>query len=43
LIQKTGSEKDLAALYEELEGPHLLAFCKSSLMSPEFLSVDIFK
>ncbi len=43
LIQKTGSEKDLAALYEELEGPHLLAFCKSSLMPPECLSDDILK
>lgn len=43
LIQKTGSEKDLADLYEELEGPHLLAFCKSSLMSPECLSADILK
>ncbi len=41
LIQKTGSEKDLSALYEALEGPHLLAFCKSSLMSPESLSDDI--
>ncbi|SDE84756.1 acetolactate synthase, small subunit [Mucilaginibacter pineti] len=37
LVQKTGSDRDLTALYEELEGPHLLAFCKSTLMAPETL------
>jgi acetolactate synthase-1/3 small subunit len=37
LVQKTGSDQDLRALYEALEGPHLLAFCKSTLMAPETL------
>jgi len=35
LVQKTGTDHDLAELYESLEGPYLLAFCKSTLMAPE--------
>jgi hypothetical protein len=32
-----GSDRDLADLYEALEGPNLRFFCKSTLMAPETL------
>jgi len=37
VISKTGSDADLAALYGQLEGPHLLGFCKSGLIVEESL------
>ena len=37
VICKTGSDDDLSALYEKLEGPHLLGFCKSGLIVEESL------
>lgn len=37
VIAKTGSDSDLAELYEKLEGPYLLGFCKSGLIMEESL------
>jgi acetolactate synthase-1/3 small subunit len=37
VISKTGSDQDLAKLYVQLEGPHLLGFCKSGLIIEESL------
>jgi acetolactate synthase-1/3 small subunit len=37
VICKTGSDDDLSVLYEKLEGPHLLGFCKSGLIVEESL------
>ena len=37
VISKTGSDNDLAELYGQLEGPHLLGFCKSGLIIEESL------
>jgi acetolactate synthase small subunit len=37
VISKTGSDKDLAELYNLLEGPHLIGFCKSGLIVEESL------
>ena len=37
VINKTGSDKDLAELYAKLEGPHLLGFCKSGLIMDDSL------
>lgn len=37
VIARTGSDQDLAELYELLEGPHLLGFCKSGLIVEESL------
>jgi acetolactate synthase small subunit len=37
VVSKTGSDKDLAELYELLEGPDLLGFCKSGLIVEESL------
>ena len=37
VICKTGCDDDLSALYEKLEGPHLLGFCKSGLIVEESL------
>lgn len=38
VISKTGSDRDLTELYELLEGPHLLGFCKSGLIVEESLN-----
>jgi acetolactate synthase small subunit len=38
VISKTGSDRDLTELYELLEGPHLLGFCKSGLIMEESLA-----
>ncbi|HZY35553.1 MAG TPA: hypothetical protein VFE53_02830 [Mucilaginibacter sp.] len=38
VIRKTGSDNDLAELYNLLEGQHLLSFCKSGLIMDESLS-----
>lgn len=32
IVQKIGTEKDLNELYRQLEGVHLLSFCKSGLI-----------
>jgi len=37
VISKTGSDHDLQELYEQLEGPHLLGFCKSALIVEDCL------
>ncbi len=37
VICKTGSDKDLEELYERLEGPNLLGFCKSGLIVEDSL------
>lgn len=37
VISKTGSDRDLQELYEQLEGPHLLGFCKSALIVEDCL------
>lgn len=37
VISKTGSDRDLHELYEQLEGPHLLGFCKSALIVEDCL------
>jgi acetolactate synthase-1/3 small subunit len=37
VVSKTGSDDDLEELYERLEGPHLLGFCKSGLIVEESL------
>lgn len=37
VINKTGSDKDLAELYAKLEGQYLLGFCKSGLIIEESL------
>jgi acetolactate synthase-1/3 small subunit len=37
VISKTGSDYDLADLYNQLESPHLLGFCKSGLIMEESL------
>lgn len=37
VLSKAGSDKDLAELYELLEGPQLLGFCKSGLIVDESL------
>ena len=37
MISKTGIEKDLTELYNQLEGPHLLGFCKSGLIMEDSL------
>jgi acetolactate synthase-1/3 small subunit len=37
VINKTGSDEDLASLYVKLEGPNLLGFCKSGLIMEESL------
>jgi len=37
LIRKIGTESDLKTLYNQLEGPHLLDFCQSSIVAPEML------
>jgi len=38
VICKTGSDKDLSELYSQLDGPHLLGFCKSGLIMEESLA-----
>jgi acetolactate synthase small subunit len=38
VISKTGSDRDLTELYELLEGPHLLGFCKSGLIMEESMA-----
>lgn len=37
VVNKTGTDQDLAELYAKLEGPHLLGFCKSGLIIEESL------
>jgi acetolactate synthase small subunit len=37
VISKTGSDNDLDDLYQKLEAPHLLGFCKSGLIMEESL------
>lgn len=38
VVSKTGSDQDLQQLYAQLEGPHLLGFCKSALIMEESLA-----
>ena len=38
VINKTGTDDDLAKFYALLEGPHLLGFCKSGLIVEESLA-----
>jgi acetolactate synthase small subunit len=38
VISKTGSDHDLTELYELLEGPHLLGFCKSGLIMEQSMA-----
>lgn len=43
VIQKSGCDKDIDALYNLLDGQHLLAFCKSGLIvSESLMSFDEF-
>ena len=37
VVNKTGTDQDLAELYAKLEGPHLLGFCKSGLIVEDSL------
>jgi len=36
-LSKTGTDPDLCDLYQKLEGPHLIAFCKSGMIAEESL------
>jgi acetolactate synthase small subunit len=38
VVRKTGTDNDLYELYEQLDGPHLLGFCKSCLVAEEYIS-----
>jgi len=43
VLRKFGSDRNLQELYGQLDGPHLLGFCKSGLIAEEsLLSIDQF-
>ena len=44
VIRKFGSDRNLQELYSQLDGPHLLGFCKSGLIAEEsLLSMEHFE